>query len=131
MSKIKDIINKKVAEYKLEGQFIENLDLGKEVLHFFEESLIPLILSSKDFRFTLTSKMLVNLFTEVMNAKYDSEFTCFDPNRMYDKISRILEIYAKEDECLHVLLLESDPEFNPQETDKGVIIYLDKKVLYR
>lgn len=131
MSRIKDIINKKVAEYKLEGKFIENLNLKEEVLYFFEESLLPLILSSKDFRFTLTSKMLVNLFTEVMNVKYDSEFTCFNPNTMYAKISRILEIYDKEDECLHVLLLESDPEFNPQETDKGVIIYLDKKVLCR
>ena len=131
MSRIKDIINKKVAEYKLEGKFIENLDLKEEVLYFFEESLLPLILSSKDFRFTLTSKILVSLFTEVMNTKYDSEFTCFDPNTMYDKISRILEIYDKEDECLHVLLLESDPEFNPQETDKGVIMYLDKKVLCR
>lgn len=131
MSKITEIINKKVSEYKSERNLIENLDLEEDVLYFFEETLLPLTIGSKNLSFTLTSTMLVSLFTEKMNAKYEVDFACLEPNVMFNKICGILETYAKEDECLHVLLAESDPKYNPKLTVKTVKIHLDRKVLTR
>lgn len=131
MSKITEIINKKVSEYKSERNLIENLDLEEDVLYFFEETLLPLTICSKNLSFTLTSTMLVSLFTEKMNVKYEVDFACLEPNVMFNKICGILETYAKEDECLHVLLAESDPKYNPKLTVKTVKIHLDRKVLTR
>lgn len=131
MSKITEIIDKKVREYKSEMRLVENLDLEKEVLYFFEDMLLPLTISSKNLSFTLTSNMLVNVFIEKMNVKYEVDFTCLDSNALFIKICDILETYAKEDECLHVFLAEADPKYRQKLKVKSVKICLDKKVLER
>lgn len=128
MSRIKDIVEKRVNEHKEHMQYIDGCDIKKETEYFFEKVLLTRVLDNKDYKTIMLSKKFIELFVECMDSRYDKKYTVMDESKLFTDITNEVKSYMTDIDYLRVmvnpLMYSSTMPASPYE----IIISIDQSV---